>query len=63
MVKVAGIFNKKGNDELSTLKVKCKCGHVIIISVQVDSTICSHCRRKVMNNTKEHFKYKLRKLM
>lgn len=42
-------------------KVKCKCGHVVAIPVYVDETICTWCKHKLKNNTKEHFKYKLRK--
>lgn len=45
--------------ELENLKVKCECGHTLIMPVQHDYLICSHCKRKVKNNTKEWFKYNL----
>lgn len=48
-------------EKLEELKVKCKCGHTIIMPVQYDYIICSHCKRKVKNNTKEWFKYNLYK--
>ena len=55
------IVDQKGIDQLEELKVKCPCGHSLILTVQQDTTICSYCGRKVANTTKAHFKYKLRK--
>ena len=52
---------QKLEDELSLLKVKCKCGHVIVMPVYVDTIICRWCKRKVKNNTLAYFKYKIRK--
>ena len=57
------IVKKRGIDELNDLKVTCNCGHVIIMPVFKDSVICSHCGKKVLNNTNLYFKYKLRKEM
>lgn len=43
------------------IKVKCKCGHTHILPVQVHFKICSHCGRKLRNDTKAYFMYQLRK--
>lgn len=49
-------------DSLQVLKVKCpNCGHSSVMPVFVDTKICSHCKHKIQNNTKEYFNYKLRK--
>lgn len=63
MVKMAGIINKKGVDEISKLRVVCECGHILNIPVQKDYAICSHCNKKVKNTTLEHFKYNILKRM
>lgn len=44
---------------LSNYKVKCKCGHVLVI-VGKDKVICSHCGYYVYKNKKEEFKDKMR---
>lgn len=44
-------------------KLHCKCGHSLIIPVYKDFCICSYCGAKVINNTKEHFKYKMRRML
>lgn len=58
--------NKKCNDTkifemYSQLKVKCDCGHAQVIPAYRDSWNCSYCGKKLNNNTKVHFMYKLRK--
>ena len=47
-------------NELSELTVKCKCGKSITFVYDQKYKICSECGRKVYNNTKAYFKYKLR---
>ena len=59
--KVKNIIDPKAIKELDKLKVKCKCGHSIIIPVYKDFMMCDYCGKKVMNNTILYFKYKLRK--
>lgn len=54
-------IEEKALNELEELKVKCQCGHTLILPVYLDSGICNHCGNKVKNNTKLYFKYKLRK--
>lgn len=57
-------INKKAQDKLDKLKVKCKvCGHTIFMKVQEDYRICNFCKNKVRNNTSEYFVYKVRKEM
>lgn len=60
-LKVKNIIDEKALSELENLKVKCECGHSIIMPVYKDVQICDHCGRKIKNNTKLYFKYKLRK--
>ena len=57
------ITSKRGVQELDQLKVRCTCGHTMIIPVFKDSIVCNYCGKKVMNNTKLYFKYKLRASM
>ena len=45
----------------STIKVKCKCGHSIIIPVWVNYRVCSYCGKRIRNNTKAWFKYQFKK--
>lgn len=55
------IIDEKALSELEKLKVKCVCGHTKIMPVYQDTTICTYCKRKIHNNTKMYFMYKLRK--
>lgn len=44
------------------IKVKCKhCGHSNVMPVYVEDRICSWCKRKIQNDSKGYFMYKLRK--
>lgn len=38
-------------------KVYCKCGHSMYVIPSRNFTYCSHCGRKVKNNTKGRFMY------
>lgn len=53
----------KYQNELAELKVKCSCGHVKMMPVFLDKVVCDFCGKTIRNNTRQHFKYKLRKLM
>lgn len=44
---------------LTNLKVKCKCGHTIVITKQNPVKECSHCGNIVYRDFKEYFKWKL----
>jgi hypothetical protein len=55
------IIDEKALSELEKLKVKCVCGHTKIMPVYQDYAICNFCKRKMYNNTKMYFMYKLRK--
>jgi hypothetical protein len=48
-------------ENLDVLRVVCECGHTKRIPVFVDSVICNQCGRKLKNNSKAYFTYKLRK--
>lgn len=60
-MKIKNIVDEKALSELEELKVKCECGHSMVMPVYIDSKICSYCGKKVKNNTKLYFMYKLRK--
>ena len=56
-------YYDKRENYFNKLKVVCpNCGHKVLIPAYVDSIICSWCNHKVRNNTKEYFKYKMRKV-
>lgn len=55
------IIEKRALSELEKLKVECVCGHKTIMPVYQDYAICKYCRRKIFNNTKYYFMYKVRK--
>ena len=57
------IVDNETLDKLNELKVRCECGHTLIIPVYRDYNICTHCGKKVQNNTLLHFKFKLLKQM
>ena len=50
------------SDYYNKMKVKCQCGHILVIPAYVDEIICSWCGHKVKNNTEAYFMYKMRKL-
>lgn len=52
---------KKYDAHIDEIKIKCPCGHTIVMPVFADYLICSHCKKKVNNNTKAHFRFKMRK--
>ena len=58
---IKNIIDEKALSELEKLKVKCECGHTKIMPVYQDTAICKFCKRKIYNNTKMYFMYKLRK--
>ena len=52
------------SENYDSIRVYCpNCKHKNTIPVQVDSKICHWCKKKIMNNTRSHFTYKLNKLM
>lgn len=56
-------YDIKLSKERKENTVKCKCGHSVFIPVFKDDLICHWCGYKVINTTKNHFKYKLRKVL
>jgi ribosomal protein L37AE/L43A len=60
-----GSLTKQDTKRIETytnIKVKCpRCGHTQVIPVYLDSNNCSYCGKKLRNNTRLYFKYKLRK--
>ena len=52
----------KFKDELSKHKVKCKCGHTMIL-INVPSDICTWCGNKVYRSKKDEFDDKIKKIV
>lgn len=48
--------------ELTKHKVKCKCGHTLVI-IDKPRKICSHCGNWVYKNKQEEFKAKMRSVL
>lgn len=44
---------------MTALKVRCECGHTIVITKQNPVKICSHCGNIVYRDFKEYFKWRL----
>ena len=59
--KIKNIIDPKALSELEKLKVQCDCGHKVVMPVYLDTMICDYCGRKIRNNTKSYFMYKMRK--
>ena len=49
------------SDYYDKIRIKCKCGHSLIIPVFVDKQICSWCGHLVYRNKKLEFKVTLAK--
>lgn len=46
----------KLTNEYSKLKIKCRCGHKLVIPIYVDKQICSWCGNYVYRNKQLEFK-------
>lgn len=55
-------FQRQAN-EYDKVKIKCKCGHKLVIPVWVDKQVCSWCGYYVYRNKRLEFKEKLMKEM
>lgn len=51
---------KKISNVLAEYKVKCKCGHSIVMTNNITKTLCTWCNHYVYKNAKEEFKDKMR---
>ena len=59
---------KKTKEELkdsyyAQFKVKCKCGHTLLISPVNSKKLCSYCGNYVYRNEKEKFKEKMKEIL
>ena len=52
-------YTDKYADELSKLKVRCSCGHKVIIPLFVDKQICSWCGKYVFRDKHKEFNYRV----
>ena len=52
---------RKLQDEYEKLKIKCKCGHSIVIPIWMDKKLCNWCNNYVYRNKKLEFKEKIMK--
>ena len=54
-------MKSKEIEEDTNLRVSCPyCNHKSMMPVFMDERLCYWCKRKIKNNTKAYFKYKLR---
>ena len=53
---------KKLDDEFARLKVKCSCGHSVLLVLK-DRKICTHCGHWVYRDKETEFRYKLKEKM
>ncbi len=53
----------KYHEKIQAIKHTCKCGHVVIIPVYKDRTLCGHCGFWVYKTPKLEFEYKLKEKM
>jgi len=54
--------NKNFLDVIDKFKVKCKCGHVLVM-VNKPCDICSWCGRKVYRSKKDEFEDKMKTII
>ena len=54
---------KKYHEKINVIKHTCKCGHVVMIPVYKDRTLCSYCGFWVYKTPKLEFEYKLKEKM
>jgi len=52
---------RKLSQTFADIKVKCSCGHTQVIPVYRDTMYCAYCGKKLKNNTRLYFIYKMRK--
>jgi len=52
---------EKVHREKTENSVKCSCGKSVTFPANIDKCICTWCGRTVINTTKNHFKYIVRK--
>lgn len=51
---------KNYDSAIEKVKVRCKCGHRVIIPYWVDKQICSWCRNYVFRDKKKEFEFRMR---
>ena len=54
---------RKLHEAMIKIRVKCKCGHSIVVPPKIDRVICSWCKNYVYKDPKEQFKHNLITLM
>lgn len=64
IMRISSSGRKRTEEEIiasyySNYKVKCKCGHTMVITNSVEKKICSYCGNYVYRNKKLEFKDKL----
>lgn len=53
----------KYSEEINKGKIKCKCGHSVIIPPNVDKVICHWCHNYVFKDKKTEFEFRLKEKM
>lgn len=51
---------KNYDNALNEVKVRCKCGHRVIIPYWVDKQLCGWCKSYVFRDKKKEFEYRMK---
>ena len=51
---------QKKLDDIQKTSYKCKCGHTVVITHQVDKALCNYCNNLVFKDKKSEFEYRLK---
>ena len=47
-------------EKISNFKIKCKCGHTMLMPPHLDKMTCSWCKEYVFRTKKDEFLYKMK---
>lgn len=47
-------------NDIQKTSYKCKCGHTVVITYQVDKALCNYCNNLVFKDKRSEFEYRLK---
>ena len=50
-------------DAISEVKIKCGCGHSVIIPPHKSKVLCDWCKKYVFKTKKDEFEYRMKEMM
>lgn len=51
---------QRKSDELDKVKIRCKCGHRVVVPMWVDKSMCTWCKHYVYRNKQLEFRERLK---